>query len=212
MTSNELLSLLNTKGVAVSIKGENLAVSGDERVLTDEALLSLLKKNKAALINLIKAGEVGANAGATFVPPRSIREGVDAITPEMLPLVRLSQEAIDRIVATIEGGARNVQEIYPLGPLQEGILFHSLAAQDRDPYLLRAHLGFDGRSRLEGFLRALQQVIDRHEVLRTSFAWEELEEPVQVVWRRAKLPVEFVETEADVRRLDIRCAPLLHCQ
>ena len=92
------------------------------------------------------------------VPPNQITSACTAITPEMLPLVSLTQGEIDQIVAKVPGGVANIQDIYPLAPLQEGILF-----------TLRV-LAFDSRTRLDAFLNALQVVIDRHDILRARFA------------------------------------------
>ncbi|MBD2784872.1 amino acid adenylation domain-containing protein, partial [Xenorhabdus sp. DI] len=157
------------------------------------------------------------------VPANLIPTGCTAITSAMLPLVSLSQTEIDALTAAIPGGAGNVQDIYPLAPLQEGIFFHHLLQTQGDDYLLRCMLAFDSRERLNAFLAALQQVIDRHDILRTSVHWQDLPHPVQVVWRQAVLPVNVfmpdtkenvlvqLRAATDPRRfcIDLTRAPLL---
>ncbi|MTD22460.1 amino acid adenylation domain-containing protein, partial [Pseudomonas sp. CCM 7891] len=146
-----------------------------------------------------------------------------ALTPQMLPLVELTPMHLERIVAAVPGGAANIQDIYPLAPLQQGILFHHLLGHEGDAYLVRSMLEFDNRQRLDAFIAALQHVIDRHDILRTSVHWDGLPQAVQVVHRQAQLPVHSVsldhhndplsqlETLSDPRhlRLDLRQAPLM---
>jgi arthrofactin-type cyclic lipopeptide synthetase C len=86
--------------------------------------------------------------------------------------VALDQPSIDRIVASIPGGVANVQDIYPLAPLQTGILFHHLSAAQGDPYVLQAQFAFADEQRLNSFTQALQNVIQRHDILRTSLFWD----------------------------------------
>ncbi|HEU0299661.1 MAG TPA: condensation domain-containing protein, partial [Longimicrobium sp.] len=170
------------------------------------------------------AAAVGGASPGVAVPPNGIPTPCDAVTPEMLPLVQLTQGEIDAVAAGVPGGAANVQDVYPLAPLQEGILFHHLATAEGDPYLFPAHYAFDSRERLDAWVAALQAVVDRHDILRTSLAWEGLPEPVQVVWRRARLEVEELEVDASVgdvaahlsarfdprrARIDVRRAPLM---
>nr|WP_231854406.1 condensation domain-containing protein [Xenorhabdus doucetiae] len=126
-------------------------------------------------------------------------------------------------MAHVPGGVANIQDIYPLGPLQEGILFHHLLAETGDTYLENILMNFDRRTRLDSFLQALQQVINRHDILRSAFHWHELPAPVQVVYRHAPLPITEVSlsagesaetqlqrlTDPDLIRLDITQAPLL---
>ncbi|WP_248807365.1 amino acid adenylation domain-containing protein, partial [Pseudomonas sp. MWU13-2100] len=152
-------------------------LSADVRVLFGQPTLSAL------------AAAVGGST-EVVVPANLIPQGCEHITPDLLSLVSLTQAQIDRVVATVPGGVANVQDIYPLAPLQEGILFHHLSAGKGDPYVLQSQFSFDSRSRLDDFIQALQRVIDRHDVLRTSIAWEGLEAPVQVVWRQTRLEVE----------------------
>uniref|UniRef100_UPI003857AEB3 AMP-binding protein n=1 Tax=Burkholderia pseudomallei TaxID=28450 RepID=UPI003857AEB3 len=213
VTANDLLALLNSKGIALSVKGDNLAITGDEKVLEDPGLLALLRANKPALIDLIKDGH-GTVGGAVRVPPNRIPADAERIAPEQLTLVRLDQGEIDALVARVDGGAANVQDIYPLVPMQEGMLFHHLLSQQGDAYLESYLLAFRTRERLDRFLSALQQVIDRHDILRTAFFWEGLPHSVQVVQRRATLPLNVVELDprdGDVgQQLEARYDPRSH--
>ncbi|HGM6676360.1 TPA: amino acid adenylation domain-containing protein [Serratia marcescens] len=142
------------------------------------------------------------------VPANGILPGCVAITPEMLPLATLSQPEIDAVVAQVPGGVANVQDIYALSPLQEGILFHHLLAERGDPYQLSAVLRFDSRARLDAWLAAMQQVIDRHDILRTAFITQGVSSPVQVVWRKAQLSLRELRLNPEEGEIGSRLTAL----
>ncbi|NWA02234.1 non-ribosomal peptide synthetase [Pseudomonas gingeri] len=147
----------------------------------------------APVLRELAAGVEVAQIAAP-IPANGIVRGLP-ITPECLPLATLDQAQIDAIVATVPGGADNVQDIYPLSPLQEGMLFHHLMARNGDPYLLWSLMSFSDRATLDRYVQALETVIERHDILRTSMFWDDLEQPVQVVWRQVGGLVEELQLD-----------------
>jgi non-ribosomal peptide synthase protein (TIGR01720 family) len=115
-------------------------------------------------------------------------------TPSDFPLARLDQMTLDRFEP--EGG--RVEDIYPLSPMQQGMLFHSLYEPHSDVYCTQLFCRIEGEIDRAAFRAAWQAVIEHHPALRTSFEWEALEEPLQVVRRGTKLSID----ERDWRGLE----------
>ncbi|KAF9342334.1 hypothetical protein BGX26_007768, partial [Mortierella sp. AD094] len=134
----------------------------------------------------------------TTAPVNRITPDTVMITPDLLPLIDLTQDDINAIVKQVNGGVTNIQDIYAPSPLQDGILFHHIMATKGDPYLLIICMSFDSRDILDRYLEAFQKVVDRHDILRTAIVWEHLSSPAQVVLRQATLSVtEMVLNPAD---------------
>ena len=100
-----------------------------------------------------------------------------------------------------------IEDLYPLSPVQQGMLFYVLSAPRSGVYFEQFVLSYEQGLDPDTFVAAWQQVLDRHPILRTSFLWENLEAPVQVVHRNVRLPVERLdwrgrppaEQESDLR-------------
>ncbi|NQZ12830.1 MAG: hypothetical protein HRT35_37250, partial [Algicola sp.] len=84
-TTLDLLDILQSRGIKLSVDSdENLKIRGSKENLTTE-LIGLIKKTKAELIQILKSGQPGS----------------EQITPQMLPLVSLSEEDIKHIVSQV---------------------------------------------------------------------------------------------------------------
>jgi amino acid adenylation domain-containing protein/thioester reductase-like protein/non-ribosomal peptide synthase protein (TIGR01720 family) len=86
-----------------------------------------------------------------------------------------------------------VEDIYPLTPLQEGLLFHTLMLPGSGIYIMQDSFSLVGRIDAEVFREAWQRVVDRHAILRTSVIWECSGRPHQIVHREARLPFEYFD-------------------
>src|SRR5439155_1491521 len=82
-----------------------------------------------------------------------------------------------------------IEDSYPLSPLQEGLLFHTLLAPESGVYVVQHHGILEGTLDLEVIKNAWQQVAQRHEMLRTSFAWEGLPRPIQLIHPHREIPL-----------------------
>ncbi|MEE8586582.1 MAG: condensation domain-containing protein, partial [Acidobacteriota bacterium] len=98
-------------------------------------------------------------------------------TPSDFPLARLAQPELDRL---LEQGLQ-IEDLYPLAPLQQGMLFHTLLQPHRSEYLIQTTWLLNRRLDVSAFQKAWQRTLERQPILRTAFLWKGLKEPLQVV-------------------------------
>lgn len=93
--------------------------------------------------------------------------------------------------------ANSISAIYPLSPLQQGMLFRTLYTPESEAYVTQLVCTLRGDLDQAALRQVWRQVVERHDILRTAFVWEDVDEPLQVVGARVHLPWE----EHDWRRL-----------
>jgi len=142
------------------------------------------------------AGELRALAA---LRPEREEEGY---SPADFPLARLDQARLERLLAAVPAGGitdeqelpgRRIEDVYPVSPLQESLLYHTLAAPGSGVGFEQKAALLEGGLDLDAFRRTWQAVVDRHPILRTAFFADGEGVPLQVVLRRAVLPVEVLD-------------------
>lgn len=117
-------------------------------------------------------------------------------TPSDFPDAGLSQTELDtifRITSRSKGSIlkRNLEAVYPLSPMQQGMVFHTLYTPESGVYFEQTTFTIQGDFDVSAFKKAWQRVLDRHTILRTSFAWQGLDRMLQVVHKDVKVPLEL---------------------
>ncbi len=126
---------------------------------------------------------------------------VGGYTPSDFPLAKLNEQELYTLLTTVrtdeessgiafQRSGRNLEDIYPLSPLQQGMLFHSRYAPGSGVYIIQAHYALHGDLHVSAFKRAWQVVVDRYAIFRTTFVWEGLKEPMQVVQQQTTVSWE----------------------
>ncbi|MEI2579470.1 non-ribosomal peptide synthase/polyketide synthase [Scytonema sp. PRP1] len=85
---------------------------------------------------------------------------------------------------------QNVEDIYPLSPMQQGMLFHSLYDPESSVYFAQVSCTLTGNLDVQTFEQAWEKIVAKHSIFRTAFVWESLSQPVQVVYRQVQVTVE----------------------
>lgn len=93
---------------------------------------------------------------------------------------------------------RNVDDLYPLSPMQQVMLLHAVSSRGNDVLFNRFCYDIEGELDAAVFERAWQTLVQRHPALRTSFVWDGVKQPLNVVRAEARLPWETL----DLRALD----------
>jgi amino acid adenylation domain-containing protein len=83
---------------------------------------------------------------------------------------------------------RSIEDILPLSPMQQGMLFHSLLDEKSGIYFEQLSTKIEGEFDIRAFQKAWQEVINRNSMLRTSFVWEDVDEPLQVIHKKVEAP------------------------
>ncbi|WP_439862469.1 non-ribosomal peptide synthase/polyketide synthase [Pseudomonas antarctica] len=183
----------------LSLNGQ---VYGDEltlgwqfsREMFDEATIAHLADDfKNELLALIEHCCDSANTGAT---------------PSDFPLARISQTQLDRVPVPLA----QVEDLYPLSAMQQGMLFHTLEAPESALYVNQMAVSVSGLD-VARFTAAWNAVIERHEILRTGFwADSQLAEPLQVVYRSATMPVDVLDwQQREVAAQDLQALASQDC-
>ena len=178
----------------------NLSVSYNRAQYNDETVSTLVAAFKAELESVIN----------------HCSEGEQGVTPSDFPLAKIEQTALDALPLRIN----NLADLYPLSPMQSGMLFHSLYEPEGSAYLTQLCVDIEGLD-VAKFKAAWQAVIARHDILRTGFIaqgdhhlqWvaKQVELPfINIDWRKTnEQDVTQVARDDLAQGFDLAAAPLM---
>jgi amino acid adenylation domain-containing protein/non-ribosomal peptide synthase protein (TIGR01720 family) len=143
-------------------------------------------------------------------------------TPADFPLVDLTQSELDAMALT----PRQIEDIYPLAPLQYGLMFHSLYAAEASVYCIQIGCRLLGDLDIPAFRQVWLQLVGHHPILRTRFHFENRDQALQIVHKNVLLPIReydwraypaaeqaerWKQLQADDQAsgFDFTCAPLM---
>ena len=122
-----------------------------------------------------------------------LKDDAGGLTPSDFPLAHLTQSQLDSLPIA----ASAIEDVYPLTPMQEGLLLHTLLEPGTGLYYMQDRYRINSALDPERFAQAWQAVIARHEALRASFCWNVGEDMLQVIHKPGSTPIEYLDWSAD---------------
>nr|WP_314533777.1 non-ribosomal peptide synthetase [uncultured Pseudomonas sp.] len=121
-----------------------------------------------------------------------LRDDAGGLTPSDFPLAKLSQPQLDALPVP----AALIEDVYPLTPMQEGMLLHTLLEPGTGLYYMQDRYRINSELDPQRFAQAWHAVIARHEALRASFCWNVGEDMLQVIHKPGSTPIEYLDWSA----------------
>jgi len=115
------------------------------------------------------------------------------LTPSDFPLTNLTQPQLDALPIPVAA----IEDVYPLTPMQEGLLLHTLLEPGTGIYYMQDRYRINSEIDPQRFAEAWQAVVARHEALRASFCWDSGEQMLQIIHKPGNTPIDFVDWSAE---------------
>ncbi len=115
--------------------------------------------------------------------------GNGSFTPSDFPLAQLTQEQIDSLPVP----AAQIDDVYPLTPMQEGLLLHTLLEPGTGIYYMQDRYRINSALDPQRFAQAWQAVVARHEALRASFSWNAGEAMLQIIHKPGGTALDYLD-------------------
>jgi amino acid adenylation domain-containing protein/non-ribosomal peptide synthase protein (TIGR01720 family) len=135
-----------------------------------ESIKKLLKCFKARLTNIIEE--------------QGYETSFSSYIPSDFPLCALNQSALDYVVEKI---AKPIEDLYPLSPMQNGLLSTAIRFNGPDPYLRQNLFELKGNIKPDFIKQAWQAVMGNEPMLRTGFIWENISKPLQFILKDLRI-------------------------
>ncbi|KDE27016.1 non-ribosomal peptide synthetase [Bacillus altitudinis] len=88
-----------------------------------------------------------------------------------------------------------VQDMYYLSPMQEGMLFHTLHHQEKGFYVEQMDMNVKGTLRHDLLEKSMNIIVERYDIFRTVFLHEKVKRPVQVVLKNRPFQLDVVDIQ-----------------